>query len=235
MKRSFCLALILLLAPLSLTLQAKAPSEQPAKNHYGGKTLTLKKGNGPENSPQLKQMGVAALLQQMEWLGTPGPCTNPEPGIFYVANSKGINSMLFLQGSNANDPFTLLRPFAEPVQENELCPVDRYVYGMPTFDGQPVAIDTIVIMGCAGDDQIITSQCYFAQDAAISIRVYAGDGDDIVMTGAGNDTVYGGSGNDSLTAGTGSEALYGGSGVDDANYSSDGSDAVYQVENAFPW
>ena len=71
-----------------------------------------------------------------------------------------------------------------------------------------IAIETIV--GGAGDDTINGVNGTYK----LSLSLYGGDGNDILIGGAASDTLVGGSGNDSLTASAGNDSLDGGDGID---------------------
>ena len=71
-------------------------------------------------------------------------------------------------------------------------------------------VNSIRITGGDRNDRVsVSDQIY--RDAT----VYAGAGDDFVLTGSGNDLIYGGAGGDDLNGGKGNDKIYGQDGNDD--------------------
>lgn len=91
------------------------------------------------------------------------------------------------------------------------------------------------IIGTAGDDNLLGSQCGEtidgrAGDDNIDARggndiVIGGAGDDHIVAGAGNDVVYAGEGNDVVFAGAGNDIVFGGLGNDHL-HGEDGDDTI---------
>lgn len=87
----------------------------------------------------------------------------------------------------------------------------------------------IVQMG-AGNDHFI-----MGASLDLDVRIFGGDGNDILGAGIGDDRIEGGNGNDSLLGGGGNDRLYGNAGDDllhgqagrDYLYGNDGNDTAY--------
>ncbi|MCA9209401.1 MAG: hypothetical protein KDA55_13645, partial [Planctomycetales bacterium] len=90
----------------------------------------------------------------------------------------------------------------------------------------PEAITAIEIYLCDGNDRatVLVDDCDDSV-AAIPTTVDAGDGNDLVWTGAGNDLLIGGGGNDWLLSGDGDDVVLGGAGNDGID-GGDGDDAL---------
>jgi len=71
------------------------------------------------------------------------------------------------------------------------------------------AVDSILANGYDGNDHIDLS------DVFADAKVFGGNGNDHIKTGAGDDFVYGGDGNDHVQAGDGDDHLHGGAGNDE--------------------
>jgi Ca2+-binding RTX toxin-like protein len=71
--------------------------------------------------------------------------------------------------------------------------------------------DKLVINGLAGDDVFDASGL---EPGKISLQLFAGAGDDIVIGSAGNDAIDGGAGDDVLLGGAGNDTIAGGAGDD---------------------
>jgi Ca2+-binding RTX toxin-like protein len=92
------------------------------------------------------------------------------------------------------------------------------------------------IIGTAGDDNLLGSQCGEtidgrAGDDNIDARggndiIIGGSGDDHIVAGTGNDVVYAGAGNDVVFAGAGNDIVFGGVGNDHL-YGEDGDDTIH--------
>jgi hypothetical protein len=91
------------------------------------------------------------------------------------------------------------------------------------------AVSQIRVYGYDGNDSITTYNMMTKP-----MLVYAGDGNDTVVSGGGNDTLYGERRNDRIYAGFGSDDLYGGAGDDmlmgqagsDRHFGSSGNDVL---------
>jgi Ca2+-binding RTX toxin-like protein len=82
------------------------------------------------------------------------------------------------------------------------------------------ATDKLVINGLAGDDVFDASGL---EAGKISLQLFAGAGEDIVIGSAGNDAIDGGAGNDVLFGGDGNDTISGGGG-DDLIFGDSGND-----------
>ena len=71
--------------------------------------------------------------------------------------------------------------------------------------------DKLVINGLAGDDVIEASGL---EPGKISLQIFAGDGEDIVVGSEGNDAIDGGANDDVLIGGDGNDTITGGGGDD---------------------
>ncbi len=65
----------------------------------------------------------------------------------------------------------------------------------------------VILYGLAGDDRLVAA-------LGVSVEIYGGDGNDILIGNSANDLLYGENGDDLLSGGAGSDVLLGGAGRD---------------------
>ncbi len=81
--------------------------------------------------------------------------------------------------------------------------------------------NNLVIRAGAGNDVIQVDP-----GVTVNLRLFGGDGDDVITGGGGHDRIDGGAGNDRINGGAGNDYIYGGDG-NDTLQGGDGNDTVY--------
>ncbi|QUV80792.1 calcium-binding protein [Chloracidobacterium sp. D] len=81
--------------------------------------------------------------------------------------------------------------------------------------------NNLVIRAGAGNDVIQVDP-----GVTVNLRLFGGDGDDVITGGSGHDRIDGGAGNDRINGGAGNDYIYGGDG-NDTLQGGDGNDTIY--------